>query len=109
MKDIDKALELTDAQQKAFNKFMKAYKECEKLNVLFVNNYGMIIGFDHKKVEKYTDPQTDNIDNDYVFSTYQHDVETIKNSFTTSLCSWADDEHVIVLTEYGKKIVDDDN
>lgn len=42
--------ELEEEQQLAFNRLKKAYKDCEKLKVLLVNQYGTIHAYNKKLV-----------------------------------------------------------
>lgn len=49
--------ELEKEQQLAFNRLKKAYKDCEKLKVLLVNQYGTIHAYNEKIVEDFGDDQ----------------------------------------------------
>ena len=91
--------ELTPEQQKAFNKLKKAYKDCEKLGVYFVNIYGSLTAFDKKKVAGYGDKD--------LRPGGVYDIELLHGcpaeSFKISN-EWSDDCHVLGLTPKGKKI-----
>ena len=97
-------LDLNPEQKKAFNKLKKAYKECEKLNILFVNEYGNICAYDKKYVKDFTD-QINCKNPDNAIETYGDKAI----NYIKSVDSWADDVHLIVLSDEGKKIYDEEN
>lgn len=79
---MENLFELNDKQRKAFLKLKSAYKECEKLGILFYNNYGTIGAVDSKKISEYNDKDSGILDTG----------QNYKNEFN-SIDSWADDAH----------------
>lgn len=91
--------ELTAEQKKAFNKLKKAYKECEKVGIYFVNNYGNLMAFDSNLVAGYGD-DTISPDGEYeVKLPYGCPANSIKVAN-----EWADDTHTLGLTKKGMKL-----
>ena len=50
-------LELEKEQQLAFNRLKKAYKDCEKLKVNLVNQYGTLVAYNGKLVLDFGDEE----------------------------------------------------
>ncbi len=48
-------LDLNKEQQRAFNRLKKAHKDCEKLGVLLVNEYGTMTAYDSNLIESHSD------------------------------------------------------
>lgn len=90
--------QLTPEQKKLFTKLKLAYKACEKANILFVNNYGTLEAYDKAIVESYEGDETD-VEN----MVSSHDSSCL-NTMETDV-SWSDDEHFIVLTPKGMKLI----
>jgi hypothetical protein len=53
--DTQELTELTPEQKKAFGRLKRAYKDCEKLGVLFVNRYAHLYAYDKKRIKAYGD------------------------------------------------------
>jgi len=85
-----KEVNLTPEQQKLFKKLKKAYSDCEKAGVFFVNNYGSLEGYNSEYVEGYSDKENSHslAYNQYI------------NSFKIAN-EWTDDAHFLQLTEKG--------
>lgn len=49
--------DLEKEQQLAFNRLKKAYKDCERLKVLLVNQYGTIYAYNKKLIEDFGDDE----------------------------------------------------
>ncbi len=102
---MDSVFGLNKEQQKAFNRLVKAYKDCEKLKVMFVNNYGIMEAYNKEYIQQYTDRMMIDAENlEDAISSYDF---MSSNTFKTD-AGWADDEHLIVLTEKGKKLFNED-
>ena len=95
--------DLTQPQQKAFNRLKKAYKECEKLGVYFANRYGTLCAYDSNKISSFG---TEDWVSDPIVSVYEagSGLNEIK-----IVSEWADDDgqHYYGLTEEGLKIYND--
>lgn len=97
--------DLNKEQQKAFNRLKRAYKDCEKLGVLFVNQYGTLNAYNSDFIEGFGDDQ---------IAPSGHNVKLIDayskfygNSNILRTCpGMADDEglHVLGLTDKGFEI-----
>lgn len=83
-----KIFQLKPEQQRAFNALKKAYKSCEKLGLIFYNNYGMLGCFDKDKIEEYNDDSENKHGEHGINDTGQNSA----NEFNT-VDSWADDPH----------------
>jgi len=83
----EELFELTEKQQRAFNKMTRAYKDCLKYGIKFYNNYGSIGALDGNKFSRecYTDsPKEKSVE----------DIGQNPNEFGDwDLISWADDQH----------------
>lgn len=91
--------ELTAEQIKAFNKLKKAYKECEKAGIYFVNCYGELMAFDNKLVAGYGD--------DSMLPNGEYTVKLSNGCPAHSMRianEWADDTHVLGLTKKGMEL-----
>lgn len=87
--------DLNPEQQKAFNRLKKAYKDCEKLGVLFVNIYGRLEAYDKKMVNGYGDNTI--LPAGHIVDACFH---RSGNEFKITN-EWADDSHVFGLTDKG--------
>jgi len=97
MKDI---FDLTEGQQRAFNRLKKAYKDCTKEGILFINNYGALQAVDKKIISGYGDST---MTPKGIFELSTHEAGSTHNSISIAN-EWADDEHLYGLTELGLKI-----
>lgn len=94
--------DLTKEQQRAFNRFKKAYKDCKKAGVYFANNYGTIVAYDSDKVEFYINALDGNSEElDFT----DRDEYLCRNSFSADdLVSWTDDTHGVKLTDWRREL-----
>lgn len=76
---------LAPNQKKAFEKLKKAYKDCEKINIGFYNNYGTIGAFSKDKINDYSDK-----------GEIKDIGQNSENEFK-SVDSWADDTHYFTI------------
>lgn len=87
---------LTPEQEKAFNKLKKAYKECEKKGIFFVNIYGSLSAFDSDLVQDY---------GDYIIRPEGvYEIELGGASYAEYLTipdQFSDDNHILGLTKKG--------
>lgn len=79
---MDDLFELTKEQKKAFFRLKRAYVDCEKLGVLFYNNYGSLGALDSNKIDCYDDNDSGILDRG----------QNCINEFNIPI-SWADDSH----------------
>ena len=97
--------DLNPKQKEAFKRLQKAYKDCEKLKVLFVNNYGTLEAYDSKYIANYVgDNERKDYDDKYLIETRG----TPAFNYINSVDSWADDNHFIVMTEKGLNLYNDE-
>jgi len=102
---MESAFDLTTTQKKAFDELRRAFNRCQSLDILLINHFGELIGFNKKYVADYTDQQSYTGDEDRAVKTRGEHVEHgIKIPG-----EWADDEHLIVLTDLGLKTYRRDN
>jgi hypothetical protein len=95
-----KIFDLTPAQEKAFKELEKAYKKCIKSGIYFYNCYGALSAVDKSKISKYiNEPEGSCLSN-------QELMDGAK--FINIPNEWADDQHYWILTDKGKKILDDE-
>jgi len=92
--------DLTPNQQKAFNRLKKAYKDCQKEGVLFINNYGDLQAVDKKIICGYGDSM---MHANGVSEVSILEARTSPNSMKITN-EWTDDEHFYGLTKLGHKI-----
>jgi hypothetical protein len=98
------SITLSPEQIKAFNKLKSAYKACEKAGILFVNNYGSLEAYNSELVAEYADDSTLNEDCEDVFP-----ADEVRTSYSfKSPDSWADDRHLIQLTDKGMRLINQD-
>ena len=99
--DMDNLTDLTPDQQKAFNRLKKAYKDCDKLGILFVNRYSELYAFDSKKISGFGD------DRILAEGVEERSVYEITGGNSISIVSeWCDDDglHFYGLTSKGVKL-----
>lgn len=97
--DLFAVCELTPEQQRAFNRLKKAYKDCVQTGIYFSNNYGHLMAFNKELVAEYGDT-TFRPDGEY---------EVVLNGgcpaeYMRIVNEWADDTHVLGLTEKGMRL-----
>jgi hypothetical protein len=87
---------LTPEQQKAFNKFKKAYDECSKRGIIFVNVNETMMAFDSELVESSTDISEENtIPIEEVFT----------DNFIRVPSAWVDTHPSLILTDKGMEVL----
>lgn len=97
--------ELNKEQQKAFNRLKRAYKDCEKLGVFFVNQYGTLTAYNSDLIQGFGDneitPSGHNVKLTDAYSKFYGNLNTIE-----TCAGMADDEnlHVLGLTDKGLEI-----
>ena len=93
--------DLTPEQQKAFNRLRKAYADCQKAGILFINNYGSLMAVDRDIISGYGD------------STFHaeglSEVSILDAGEPSENClkianEWTDDEHFYGLTQKGHNL-----
>lgn len=92
--------DLTPDQKKAFNRLKKAYADCEKLGVYFINNYGALGAVDNKIICGYADSKTHAKG---VSEISVYDAGEVPATLKIAQ-EWTDDEHYYGLTELGHDI-----
>ena len=97
-------LKLNDKQAKAFKKFEKAWKECLNENILLVNVYSCLHGYDRQIVADYADNLNFNESDPLVIRAID---AYCMNTFDI-VHEWTDDQHLIKLTPKGKQLLDAD-
>lgn len=95
--------DLTPEQQNAFNKLEKAYNECEKNGIYFVNNYGSLEAYNKRYIVGYVDDCPDSR------RRYKMTVSADRGTSGTSNSiklpnEWCDDNHLFIMTEEGFKL-----
>ena len=94
----DKGLfDLTNEQQKAFNRLERAYKDCLESGVFFVNHHGSLQAYDCELICGYGDHK---FHAPGVSEASIDDIGETSNSIKIP-GEWADDEHYFGLTEKG--------
>ena len=102
--------DLNKEQQKAFNRLKRAYKDCEKLGVLFVNLYGDINAFNKDLIEDFggegMNPSGNNVMLTDAYEKFHYNANVVR-----SVDSYADDEisHVLGLTDKGLEVYESDS
>lgn len=97
--DLFAVCKLTPEQQRAFNRLKKAYKDCAKAGIYFANNYGDLMAFNKEFVAGYGD-MCFRPDGEYEVVLHggcPAESMRIANE-------WADDTHVLGLTEKGMRL-----
>jgi hypothetical protein len=94
--------ELTPEQQKAFNRLEKAYRDCEKAGVFFVNRYGDLHAYNSRYINGFG---TD----DFLRSEFKLkvvDAIELGNHFSITQ-EWCDDDilHYYGLTKEGHNLI----
>lgn len=100
------AFDLTATQKKAFEDLKKAYQRCQRSGILFVNHYSHLVAFNKTLVHDYTDSIT--YDGPYDEKVIKTRGQHVLHSFRIP-GEWADDEHLIILTDRGLKVHRQDN
>ena len=93
--DYQEAIQLTDAQNKAFNKLIRAIKDCKKTKVYFYQNMehlGALNGNNVLSIGTTSDPELKNYDSNSPSCLQYKSYPNIQTA-----CSFADDNHFIVL------------
>ena len=106
---MENLFDLNKEQQRAFNRLKKAYKDCEKLKVFFVNQYGTLNAYNGYLIDSFGDDEI-NPSGHNVKLTDAYE-KFIGNTNTIETCSgMADDEgiHVLGLTNKGLKVYKSD-
>ncbi|HDZ04869.1 hypothetical protein LCGC14_0371130 [marine sediment metagenome] len=99
MEDI---FDLTANQQRAFNRLKKAYKDCEKEGINFVNRYGSLYAYDAKNISGFGDS--------HIHAYGDNEVAVIdivrEGQYINIPSEWCDDDgcHYYGLTEKGFKL-----
>lgn len=85
--DTVDCFELTDAQQKAFNRMRRAHRDCIKLGIEFYNSYGTLGALDGKKFDQMAfDDREDE-------GAIPEEDAYVRNQLTLECGEWADDPH----------------
>lgn len=91
---------LTPQQERAFSRLKKAFADCSKCGITFVNHNNNIDAFNSKYVSGASDVHRDGDVSLDVFSI---------NSFVADIGQWVDVDVYLKLTEEGKKIINSIN
>lgn len=97
---MSRIFDLTPEQQRAFNRLKKAYADCEKAGILFINNYGSLQAVDKKLICGYSDSK---VIHTGVAAVDIEDAGEPRNRFDIA-SEWTDDRHFYELTELGDKL-----
>ena len=97
--------DLTERQQRAFNRFEKAYADCIKENIFFFNNYGALTAVDKAKICGYGDSK---FNANGVAEVSVDEIGEPINSIKIAN-EWSDDTHYYGLTKLGSKLYFTDN
>lgn len=92
--DYEDLFGLTKEQKLAVRSLERAFKKCNDANVIIANIYGDLLAYNGRYVKKIIDEPDD--------PPLSKDLGDSVNSIY-DLCSWADDQHYIHLTDAGKK------
>jgi hypothetical protein len=98
---------LTLEQQRAFNRLKKAYKDCEKAGVFFVNRYGSLYAYNSELIDGYGDGAMHaNSDNEVAVFDVGNSGQSLK-----IVPEWCDDEgsHYYGMTNKGFKLWSEGN
>lgn len=90
---------LTPEQKRAFNRLKKAYKDCVKAGIYFANNYGDLMAFNKELVSGYGDMC---FRPDGKYEVVLHGGCPAESMRIAN--EWADDTHVLGLTEKGMRL-----
>jgi len=93
-------MNLNKKQQSAFNRLKKAYKDCEKLKIEFVQVLNSLDAYNGEYVESYGDKTSDFDEDRTINADELFPADSLKITD-----AWADDcvSHRILLTEKGLK------
>lgn len=99
MEELRSAFSLNKEQQKAFNRLVKAYNDCKKLGVYFVDMYGTLYAYDRKLVNDYRDDKL-RVNSEYPIELHGRTPGLNQLKIPNE---WTDDNHIIGLTKLGYK------
>lgn len=94
--------DLTPEQKGAFKRLEKAYSDCKKAGIYFVNVYGSLQAFDKEKIDMFSN--TDALNDSDIDVVRSDEIST--SNYITIPNEWTDDqiEHRFRLTPKGLKI-----
>lgn len=98
---VERMLELTDEQQKAWNRLVKAHKDFLKAGGGFYQVLNCVSGFNKKYVDKIENIH--HITDDYFLINDDCDMPVF---FDFGACSFADDWHGVILNSKGRKLLE---
>jgi len=84
--DKDELFELTEIQQKAWNRFRNAVENLKNKDLFFYDNYGTIGVCDGEKINSYNDIENE----DGIMDDRSCNINEVISPFGVS---WTDDEH----------------
>lgn len=100
--NIDELLALTPEQQKAWNRLIKAHKDFLKLGGKVHMVLNSMSPYNCKYVDKITNPEHEYIIPDDEMYVIDFDCN-LPSDYDFKTSSFADDTHVVILNEKGKK------